>query len=1849
VKNKILRTDRLLATFVALLALFAAPQAEAQLTTNVFFFDDFTDANGTNIGSATNAINGTSYLWSKAGVATNSTIITNNTLSLGTGGVSGRDWATAQLTNTSGFNTTYSNSTASTLEWYFNMRTTRTDSSGFDAGGYGSAFIIGASSSALTNSGTAGYAIVIGQSGSTDPIRFVSFANGITNNDGLTTLITATNVGADIGNQFLSLKLTYAVSTSLWSLSGSTNSSFVDPFSNGSMFSLGATNNTTYTGSNLSFVGAFWNHATAAADTTTYDNFRIASIISSTPAGNATFWTANGSTLGGAGTWDTTSSNWSPSDTSVTGAVWDAAKVAVFTNSAATVTVAAVTASAGIQFSTDLYTLGSGTITLGGSAIASNTITTDASVGATINSVLSGANGMTKAGAGTLILGGANDYTGGTLVSAGVLQGDTTSLQSVITNNASLVFNQTTSGTYSSVLSGSGTLAKTGTATLTLSAANDFTGAMSISNGAVRLSSATGAGTVAGGIAVTSGAALELTGGISVGAEALTLNGSGLSSGGALRNISGDNIYGGLLTLGAASRINSDSGTLTLTNTGTITGPTFGLTLGGAGNITINSIIGTTTGTLTKDGAGTAMLTAASTYSGGTLISEGTLQIGSGGAAGSIGGAITNNATLLYNRSGALTQATVISGTGALNKAGTGTLTLSGANSYAGLTTISNGAIRVSNATALGTADAGTVVASGGALELTGSLTIGAEALSLAGTGISLGGALRNISGNNTYGGAITLSGGTTEIASDSGTLTLGGGIGGTGQALAIEGAGDVAITSTGINTGAAGSLAKTGNGALVIAAGGDYTGATTIGSGGEIIAAHANALGTTGAGTAVSSGGALWLSNNITIGAEALSLVGTGVSTDGALKNVSGNNTFGGAITLGGATTIQAASGTSLNLSGGITGAGIALTINGTGNTTISGTGINTSTGGALTKDQSGVLTILASSDYTGGTTLSAGTIRVGNNSALGTGAVTTSGGAILASDSSTARALANNFTINGNTTFGEATTGTGDLALNGALALGGAGRTITVNNGLTTVNGVISGTSGNALTKSGTGTLLLNAANTYSGATTISAGTLALGTAGSIASSTITVNSTLDLTAKTSGYALGSTATLGGTGTVTTASEQTLSVGGGATIRPATASTSGTLNLSGLTFGSTGAYAFSIGNVSGTAGTEWDLLNVTSAFDITATSESKFTINVAGNSGNPTGFSNTGNYSWDILTLGSGSISGFDASKFNLVNGFAGANGTFSLTSDGSKLTLNYAAGIDQANFTSTASNAWLTGGNWSGGNAPSTTALATFDSSSSLTSVGINMNGAVNNGPNNQAVAAIELAGSRTVALVISNSTTAVDGTLTLNGTTVNSVANVIVRNNSAQALTLTNGSSRAMNVALGSATDNVVLIDGTGAITIASIISGSNRKLTKAGSGAGILTLSGANTFSGGVDFDAGTLRLSSTAAAGTGTLTQADGTSTLQINVAGTVANNMSLYNVTFLQGANLSGAITLNNTVFDVTNNVTATNSGTLSGNGGVQKIGAGTLALSGANTYSGGTTISNGAVSVSSDGNLGLIPVAPEAGNVTLNGGKLLATSGFTMGANRGLEVGASGGTVEVAASQNLGYSGIVAGSGALTKAGTGTFTLSGGSTFSGATTVSAGVLNLANASGSALGSTASISVATNATLLISQAGQVNDSASISLSGGTIRTATGVSEVFGNLSVTGSGLLDFGTTSYANANTISFGTYTPSALLTIDNFNFGSTLIFKSNLTDAILGNSFATFNSGGIANYSWDDDSSTFTITAIPEPSTYLAAAGLLSLMLWPSRRRIIRNAKKILGLTPPMRDRLAARSKA
>src|SRR5439155_7100390 len=144
-----------------------------------------------------------------------------------------------------------------------------------------------------------------------------------------------------------------------------------------------------------------------------------------------------------------------------------------------------------------------------------------------------------------------------------------------------------------------GTLTKTGTGSWTLFGANTYTGATTISAGILNIQNATALGTTAGGTTVSSGATLQIQGGITVGAEALTIRGSGASGAtGALENVSainnfGINNYGGLLTLGAASTISSDADTLALTNTGTITGATFGLTLTGASGGDILSKIGT--------------------------------------------------------------------------------------------------------------------------------------------------------------------------------------------------------------------------------------------------------------------------------------------------------------------------------------------------------------------------------------------------------------------------------------------------------------------------------------------------------------------------------------------------------------------------------------------------------------------------------------------------------------------------------------------------------------------------------------------------------------------------------------------------------------------------------------------------------------------------------------------------------------------------------------------------------------------------------------------------------------------------------------------------------------------------------------------------------------------------------------------------------------------------------------------------------------------------------------------------------------------------------------------------------
>jgi autotransporter-associated beta strand protein len=122
---------------------------------------------------------------------------------------------------------------------------------------------------------------------------------------------------------------------------------------------------------------------------------------------------------------------------------------------------------------------------------------------------------------------------------------------------------------------------------------------------------------------------------------------------------------------------------------------------------------------------------------------------------------------------------------------------------------------------------------------------------------------------------------------------------------------------------------------------------------------------------------------------------------------------------------------------------------------------------------------------------------------------------------------------------------------------------------------------------------------------------------------------------------------------------------------------------------------------------------------------------------------------------------------------------------------------------------------------------------------------------------------------------------------------------------------------------------------------------------------------------------------------------------------------------------------------------------------GAFGKVGSGTLILSGTNTYTGGTAVHGGTLQISSDSNLGA-----STGGVTLNGGTLATTADIT--SSRAVSLGSSNGTVDTASATTLTLSGVIAGTGSLTKTGAGNLTVTGTNTYTGATTVSAGTLDL-------------------------------------------------------------------------------------------------------------------------------------------------------------------------------------------
>jgi autotransporter-associated beta strand protein len=510
------------------------------------------------------------------------------------------------------------------------------------------------------------------------------------------------------------------------------------------------------------------------------------------------------------------------------------------------------------------------------------------------SNVISGSGSVEQKGSLTVTLSGANTYTGATTVSAGTLElsggsaianagavlvngsgtlrvlasetiGSLAGSGSVIlSNGVTLTVGDSTNATFSGVLSSSnGGLAKIGDGKLTLSGANSFFGNTTVNAGVLAISNATALGDTTRGARVEAGAALEISGGITVGSEALELIGSGITSGGALRNVSGTNGWNGAIsTTGAETRINSDAGQLTLA--GGISG--FGtLTLGGSGNITVSSAI-TVSGGLTKDGNGTVRLSGANTYTGVTTVNSGTLELAGANIIPDLGEVVVNangilrlfipetigslggQGAVFLDTLGKLTVggdntnktfSGVISGgfgSGSLTKTGTGSLELSGVNIYGGETVVSAGVLAISNAAALGStaANSFTTVEAGAALQLNGSILFNAEFLTLKGTGIANGGALQSFSGNNTWSGAITL-GSEARINAQQGSLTLTGGITGNNHNLILGVITDATpgtlTVDSAINLGT-GSLTKDGSGTAILSGANAFTGATTVNAG---------------------------------------------------------------------------------------------------------------------------------------------------------------------------------------------------------------------------------------------------------------------------------------------------------------------------------------------------------------------------------------------------------------------------------------------------------------------------------------------------------------------------------------------------------------------------------------------------------------------------------------------------------------------------------------------------------------------------------------------------------------------------------------------------------------------------------------------------------------------------------------------------------------------------------------------------------------------------------------------------------------------------------------------------------
>ena len=691
---------------------------------------------------------------------------------------------------------------------------------------------------------------------------------------------------------------------------------------------------------------------------------------------------------------------------------------------------------------------------------------------------IGGETGLTKQNAGTLELDTVNTYSGGTTISAGALTiggagqlgGGTYSAP--IANNGTLTYNSTAPQTLSGPISGTGAVVQNGASTLVLSGANSYGGGTTIgAAGTLQI----GDGVLYNGTTV---AGNILDNGSLVFAKYYPQTYTGVLSGAGLLTVNGPTS----LTLNGLN--NSYSGGIVI-NAGLLV----------FNNATPQTLSGAISGagTLVQAGAGTLTLSGGNTWSGGTTINTGTLSVnaiaddgfstsalGYNGVNGAVGTVTLGSGTLQYTGAGAGTlSSTPITGTGTIDmpngpleldvlkgtitKTGNATLTLGGTadNSSLGIT-INNGTVILKKAST------STVHALGGATSVVNSGAL----LQLSGTGgdqIFSGGSV-----TVNAGGVFDLNG----LNEGYTTLTLNGV--GSGSGALINSAAGASTNTSAIVLGADSMVGGVGNLTLV----------------GVISGAHA-------------------LTNNVP-----------------GLLTLSGNSTFSGGLTIPAGKSVQLIAGES---------AGFGMTtIYGNGALTFSAAGTYTN---GITAGPSSVVTVTTASgntflsgdlsSFTGTVNCNGGqiVINAANNQAHPINAAATwniANGATL--DLATPYVTdAANVIVNGvgNNAFGclrlDACNQTGPVLLNAANCTIGNG-----NAAASTISGIISdGGHGYGFTRTGTvnNTLVLSAANTYTGPTTNTIGTLDISATGSILGDVTVTVGTLQLDGTAN---LASTATL-------------------------------------------------------------------------------------------------------------------------------------------------------------------------------------------------------------------------------------------------------------------------------------------------------------------------------------------------------------------------------------------------------------------------------------------------------------------------------------------------------------------------------------------------------------------------------------------------------------------------------------------------------------------------------------------------------------------------------------------------